>query len=453
MPSTHAPSAEDIHMLVAQKKWSGLKPALSALEPAEVAMLLGSIAPSERILVYRALPPALAADTFAFLPEVDQNALLAKLTDQETRTLLAELSPDDRTELFEEMPAPAVQRLLGMLNPEDRKETLRLLGYPEGSVGRLMSPDFASVRPEMTLAEALEAVRKQAPESETLNMIYVVDERGRLLDELRLRQLVTHAPTKTVRELMNHEFNALSATAPEEAAVRLMKKTGYSVLPVVDSKGVLLGIVTSDDVLDVALEAATEDMQKGGAVQPLDHSLMRTPLAQLYARRIVWLVLLVFVGIFSGAGIAHYEELIESVVALVFFLPLLIGSGGNAGSQAATLVIRSMALGEVELRDYARVLWKELSVGLGLGLTMAAAVFLLAWYRSGAAIAMVVATAMVAIVLLGSLIGISLPFVLRRCGLDPATASGPLVASMADILGVVLYLGIASALLQQVGKG
>jgi magnesium transporter len=452
MPSTNAPSAEDIHQLVAQKKWSGLKPALAALEPAEVAMLLGSIAPAERILVYRALPPALAADTFAFLPESDQNALLKKLTDQETRTLLAELSPDDRTELFEEMPAPAVQRLLGLLNPEDRRESLQLLGYPAGSVGRLMTPDFASVRPEMTLAEALEAVRKQAPESETLNMVYVVDERGKLLDELRLRHLVTHAPTKTVRELMNNEFNALSATAPEEAAVRLMKKTGYSALPVVDSTGVLLGLVTSDDVLDVAVEAATEDIQKGGAVQPLDDSLMRTPVAKLYARRIVWLVLLVFVGIFSGAGIAHYEELIESVVALVFFLPLLIGSGGNAGSQAATLVIRSMALGEVELRDYVRVLWKELSVGIGLGLTMAAAVFLLAWVRSGIQIGVVVATAMVSIVLLGSLIGISLPFVLRRLKLDPATASGPLVASMADILGVVLYLSIASLLLDVVAR-
>lgn len=445
MPET---KSEQIRAAIAQRRWSELKPVLASLEPAEVALLLADVAPAERLLVYRALPAALAADTFAFMSEADQNELLGKLTDQETRSLLAELSPDDRTELFEEIPAAAVQRLLGLLSPDDRREAMMLLGYPENSVGRLMSPDFASVRPQMTLAEALDAVRRQAPESETVNMVYVVDERGRLLDELRLRHLVTYAPTKRVSELMNGQFTALSAFAPEEDAVNLMKQTGFFALPVTDSGGVLLGVVTADDVLDLAVEAATEDIQKSGAIQPLGSGLMETPVWQLYARRIAWLVLLVFVGIFSGAGIARHEALIESVVALVFFLPLLIGSGGNAGSQAATLVIRSMALGEVEVRDYVRVLWKELRVGLGLGVTMAAAVFAVGYFRSGVEIAVVVAVAMMSIVLLGSLIGISLPFILRKVGQDPATASGPLVASMADILGVLLYLGIASAMLR-----
>jgi magnesium transporter len=220
-----------------------------------------------------------------------------------------------------------------------------------------------------------------------------------------------------------------------------MKQTGLFALPVTDGDGVLLGVVTADDVLDVAVEGATEDFHKGGAIKPLDVSYLKAPLRMLYTRRISWLVILVFMNIFSGAGIAHFEELIEAVVALVFFLPLLVDSGGNSGSQAATLVIRSMALNEV------KVAWREVRVSFFLGLTMAAAVFLVAWWRSGVDIATVVSISMVLIVIFGSLVGMSLPFILRKLGQDPAAASAPLVTSLADILGVLIYLGTASAML------
>lgn len=446
-----APSdMEAVHELVVEKKWGEIRSLLQPVAPEELAGLFEWLPPGDRILVFRNLSREQAAGLFALMDEEQQRALLSALTDQETREVLAHMSADDRTFLFEEMPAPVTQKLLNLLPAEERKESLQLLGYPEGSVGRLMSPDFAVVRKEMTVAEAMREIRRQAPESETLNMIYVVDEAGRLLDDVRLRRFIAAPEGDRVASLMDGRFSALKAFDPEEEAVRKMRQTGYFALPVTDSDGVLLGVVTADDVLDVSVEGATEDIHKGGAIKPLETSYLKAPLAMLYSRRISWLIILVFMNVFSGAGIAHFEELIESVVALVFFLPLLIDSGGNAGSQAATLVIRSMALGEIRLADYVRVAWRELRVSVLLGLSMAGAVFLLGWWRSGIEIGMVVSVSMVCIVMLGSLVGMSLPFILRKFNQDPASASAPLVTSIADILGVLIYLGIASVMLDKV---
>jgi magnesium transporter len=429
------------------KDWAGIKGTAARLQPADIADLFSRLPAPSRVLLFRSLPRQLAADTFSFLHDDQQIELLKQINEQETRDLLADLSADDRTELFEELPAAVTQKLLNLLPPEERREALRLLGYPPGSVGRLMSPDFAAVNPDLTVGEALEAVRRQATDSETINMVYVVDSQGRLVDEIRLRRLLLAPASQPLHTLLDGSFRALTAFDPKDAAVALMKKTGLFALPVTDSEGVLLGVVTADDVLDVAIEGATEDFHKGGGMKPLDMSYLQAPLKVLYRRRISWLIILVFMNIFSGAGIALFEELIEAVVALVFFLPLLVDSGGNSGSQAATLVIRSMALNEVRLTDYFRVAWREVRVAFGLGLSMAAAVFFLAWWRSGVDIAVVVSLAMVAIVVLGSLVGMSLPFILRKIGQDPAAASAPLVTSLADILGVLIYLGIASAML------
>jgi magnesium transporter len=434
---------------LAAKDWPALRTMLAPLAPQFVAAILERFSKTDRVLIFRCLARQQAADTFSYLKEGNQEQLLEALTDQESREVLTLMSPDDRTLLLEELPAPVTQRLLNSLPPGDRKEALTLLGYPEGSVGRLMSPDFATVRREMTVQQAMEAIKKQAADSETLNMIYVTDEHGTLLDDVRLRRFITADPGTKVSEMMDGRFDKLSAFDPRENAVRLMTQKGYFALPVTDSNGILLGVVTADDVLDVAVEEATVDMHKGMAITPLDMNYLRAPLRLLYTRRISWLMLLVFMNIFSGAGIAHFEELIESVVALVFFLPLLIDSGGNAGSQAATLVIRSMALGEVRLIDYVRVAWRELRVSLLLGLSMSVAVFFLGWWRSGLPIGIVAATSMAFIVVIGSLVGMSLPFILRKLKQDPAAASAPLVTSIADILGVLIYLGIASLLLGQ----
>lgn len=438
---------DEIRILLGQKRWVELKAKLGKLDPAEVAALFATCPAAEQVLLFRSLPSSLAADVFGFLDEAAQTDLLQQFNEQETRTLLAELSPDDRTELFEEMPPEMLRRLMELLSPGDRQEALMLLGYPPESVGRLMSPDFATIKPEMAVREALSHLRATAKESETMNLIYVVDPDGRLLDEIRLRQLVMADPNTRISDLMNSQFTALSAFDHEDEAVRLMKQTGYFALPVTDTSGRLLGIVTADDALDVAVEGATEDIHKGGAVTPLETHLLKTPFRILYARRVSWLVILVFINIFSGAGIAYYEDLIASVVALVIFLPLLIAGGGNSGSQAATLVIRSMALGEVTLSDCAKVIWQEVRVSLGLGVTMALAVFALAYWRAGIEVAWVVAISMICIVFMGSVTGASLPFLLKKLKMDPAAASAPLVTSVADIVGVLTYLGIASLML------
>jgi magnesium transporter len=448
----HEKDLNTIQNLLVEKNWPELRKFLAPVAPEELAIVFERFSPSDQVLIFRCLSRAQAADTFSFFNDAQQEHFLEALTDQETRDVLAHMSPDDRTFLLEEMPAQVTQKLLNFLNPEDRKESLELLGYPEGSVGRLMSPDLATVTKDMLVGEAMAAIKKQASDSETLNMVYVVDEKGVLLDAIRLRKFISSDDNTPVTSLMDGRYTALSAFDPQEEAVRVMKQTGYFALPVTDSDGVLLGVVTADDVLDVAVEEATEDIHKGGAIKPLDVNYLKAPLQMLYSRRISWLIILVFMNIFSGAGIAHFEELIESVVALVFFLPLLIDSGGNAGSQAATLVIRSMALREIRLTDYVKVAWRELRVSFMLGITMAAAVFLLAWWRSGIEIGVIVSLSMVGIVILGSLVGMSLPFILRKFGQDPAAASAPLVTSIADILGVLIYLGIASALLGHLGK-
>ncbi len=438
---------DKIQQFIQEKKWAELRSYLQPVAAEELVRVFEQLSAGDRVLLFRCLTREQSADLFSMMDEENQLALLNQFSDQETRDVLAEMSVDDRTFLFEEMPAPVTQKLLNLLPPEDRKESLQLLGYPEGSVGRLMSPEFAEVQKNLSVAEAMQEIKRQAAESETLNMIYVVDDKGKLLDAIRLRRFISAPDGAAVASLMDGRFTALKAFDPEEEAVKLMRVTGYFALPVTDSEGVLLGVVTADDVLDVAVEGATEDIHKGGAIKPLDANYLKAPLAMLYSRRISWLIILVFMNIFSGAGIAHFESLIESVVALVFFLPLLIDSGGNAGSQAATLVIRSMALGEIRIADYLRVAWREVRVSLLLGLTMSLAVFFLGWWRSGLEIAVVVSLAMTCIVLLGSLVGMSLPFILRILKQDPAAASAPLVTSISDILGVLIYLGIASAML------
>jgi len=443
----------DIHTiqnLLSSKNWQELRKMLAPVAPEELTWIFDQFSPSEQVLFFRCLGREQAATVFSLLDDEHQERLLTALTDQETRDVLAHMSPDDRTFLLEEMPAKVTQRLLNFLNPEDRKESLQLLGYPEDSVGRLMSPNFATVTKNLTVGQAMAEIKKQAADSETLNMIYVTDENGKLLDAIRLRRFIAADENTPVEQLMDGRYTALSAFDPKETAVQVMKQTGYFALPVTDSDGILLGVVTADDVLDVAVEEATIDIHKGGGVKPLDTNYLKAPLSTLYTRRITWLIILVFVNIFSGAGIAQYEELIESMVALVFFLPLLIDSGGNAGSQAATLVIRSMALGELRLPDYLKVAWRELRVSLLLGLSMAVAVFFLGWWRSGLHVGIVVAISMTCIVLIGSLVGMSLPFILRLLKQDPAAASAPLVTSIADIMGVLIYLGIASALLSHV---
>lgn len=441
----------EILELIAHKDWSAIRQIITALPQAEIAELLFGLEPSDRMLVFRLLPRELSGDVFAFLDPELQNTLLAELSSDETRHLLASLSPDDRTQLFTELPGQITQKLLNLLSPADLQETRQLLGYPPESVGRLMTPDYVAVRPDWTIGHALEHIRRKGKDSETVNAIYVTDAQWKLLDALDLRRFILAEPGQTVRDIMDLYFVSLEATQDREEAVRMMERYDLHVLPVVDSAGVLVGIVTFDDVMDVAQAEVTEDFHKGAAVSPIQGNYRDARFGALYRKRISWLVVLVFVNIFSGAAMANFEDIIAANVVLVFFLPLLIDSSGNAGSQAATLMVRALATGEVRMNDWGQLLIKEVSVALALGLTMGVAVSIVGFFRGGWEIALVVALTMVCVVLVGSTIGTVLPFLLNRLRFDPAAASAPLITSLSDISGVLIYFSIATFLLSRIG--
>src|SRR5690606_23678822 len=360
----------EILELVRAREWSVLRDVLSDWPAQEVADLILELEKDERVLLFRGLSREVAAEVFSHLALEQQDHLLRDLTDAETRRLLSDLPPDDRTALLEELPGQATQRLLNLLDPDDLKEARWLLGYPEESVGRLMTPDYVAIHPDWTIGDALQHVRRFGRDSETINRGFVVDRGWRLLDDLERRWLILEEPDVLVRDLMDGSFASVSAFADREVAVSLIRKYDQTVLPVIDSGGVLLGNVTVADLLEVQEEEATGDIPLAGAVEPLRQSFREAGLGLLYRRRIGWLVALVLVNFFSGAAISRYEDAIRAVVALTIFLPLLIASGGNAGAQASTLMVRALATGDVGAGDWLRLLGRELAVAAAIGATM-----------------------------------------------------------------------------------
>lgn len=437
----------EIKELLEKRNWRELSRRLADWPEPEIADLLLHVEKTERVLLYRSLPRKRAADVFAHLDHEHQDALLEELGDEGTRELLAHLSPDDRTALLEELPAEVTQRFLKLLSPEDLVEARQLLGYPEESVGRLMTPDYVAISKDMTIAEALRHIRSIGRDSETFNLIYVTDEKGQLLDSLRLRRFIMANPDDKVESIMDHRFISLSAFDDREKAVQMIQRYDVYALPVVDSEGILLGIVTVDDVLDVAQEEATEDFQKWAAVAPLETPYSTASATSLFRKRIGWLTILVFVNLVSAQLIAGYEEYLLEFYVLAFFIPLLIASGGNSGAQSATLMVRALSTGDLDVRRWGKAFGKELLVGLLLGGTMGAITYILGFYRGGFDIAMVVGLSMMTIVLVANLIGVILPFSLTRMKIDPAMASSPLITSVMDAVGLTIYFWIGSMIL------
>jgi magnesium transporter len=449
---------EEIETLLAEQRWALLGQKMAAVPAPDVAEVLERLEPGARSLLFRALPRALAFEVFSYLEPAQQEQLLRDLTSAQTRELLAEMPPDDRTDLLAELPANVTQRLLALLPPAELAEARTLLGYPENSVGRLMTPDFVAVRPEWTVSQALDQIRAVGRDAETVDVIYVVDERGRLIDDLRLRLLVLAGPNVPVDNLLDHTFVALRATDDREEAVRAMEKYDRVALPVVDSDGVLLGIVTVDDVLDVAEAEATEDFQKLGGLEALDAPYPQIGLLAMIRKRAGWLAALFLGETLTATAMSHFEEEIARAVVLALFVPLIISSGGNSGSQATSLIIRSLALRELTPRDWWRVFLRELPTGLALGaiLGVIGLVRILTWQWLGWAdygehvllVGLTVLTSLIGVVLFGTLTGSLLPFILRLLGFDPASASAPFVATLVDVTGLVIYFTVASIILR-----
>jgi magnesium transporter len=431
--------------LIENKDWKALKNSLNELDANLIAELIEEISEEDEVIFFKLLNRTQSKEVFQLLSYEKQEEIIDNLANniQRLTNLINDIEPDDRTALFEKLPGKVKQRLIQLLSPEERQITVQLLGYPEDSVGRLMTPEYIAVKPSDTVEHTLQHIRKYGKDSETLNVVYIVDNDWMLIDDIRIKEIILASPQQKIEELMDHRFVSLNATDDREKAIKVFKDYDRVALPVIDEEGVLIGIVTFDDIMDVVEEEATEDFHKFGSFQDAVTNPLQVRIFDLYKNRIFWLLALVFMNVFSGAAISNFESVIQSVVSLVFFLPLLIDSGGNAGAQSATLMIRSLAIGDVKLSDWYRLIVKELLVSLLLGITMAFGVAIIASFRAPDII-IVVSIAMILTVMTGSLIGLLLPFIFTKLKIDPATASAPLITSIADISGVIIYFSIAS---------
>ena len=448
----------EIRSLIDARNFGALREVFREWPPADVAEVILDLPEDEQVIIFRVLPHALAADVFEYLDFDAQQKLLRAMAHEQVVGILNEMSPDDRTALLEELPSAAARQLIKLLTPEERHVAQSLLGYPEGSVGRLMTPDFIAVPEDWTVQQVLDYVREHGQDSETLNVIYVVAERDKLIDDIRMREFLLRPLTAKVSDFRDQTFVALSVNDSQQDALNIFRKYDRTALPVVDSNGILVGIVTIDDMLDVAEKEATEDIQKFGGVEALEEPYMRIPLWRMVRKRAGWLVILFLGEMLTATAMANYQEELAKALVLALFLPLIISSGGNSGSQASTLMIRAMALGEVTLRDWWRVMSREVQAGLSLGVILGVigVVRVGAWAMVGEQyfhrqpygphwplVALTVGLALVGVVLWGTLSGSMLPFILRRVGADPAASSAPFVATLVDVTGLIIYFSIA----------
>jgi magnesium transporter len=448
----------EIKTLIEARDFNALRELFKEWPPADLAEVILDMDENDRVIIFRVLPHVLAADVFEYLNVEAQQELLRAMAHEQVVAILNEMSPDDRTALLEEMPSAAARQLIRLLTPQERRVAQALLGYPEGSIGRLMTPDFIAVHEDWTVKEVLDYVRENGQDSETLNVIYVVDDQGKLIDDLRIRAFLLRPLSAKVSEIRDRTFVALKVNDSQEEALNAFRKYDRTALPVIDSSDVLVGIVTSDDMLDVAEEQATEDIQKLGGMEALDEPYPTIPLLRMVKKRATWLILLFLGEMLTATAMQGYNGEIEKAAILAMFLPLIISSGGNSGSQATTLVIRAMALGELRLRDWFRVVRKEVLSGLSLGLILGGIGFLrialwqyLHIYDYGQyhwLVGLTVGASLVGVVLWGTLSGAMLPFLLRRCGLDPATSSAPFVATLVDVTGLLIYFNVALFILR-----
>jgi magnesium transporter len=438
-----------------------LRSALADWPARDVADAIEQLEEDDRALLFRLLPREQASETFEYLEPEAQETLIKGLGREQVAAILNDMAPDDRTALLEELPASVTRELLTLLSVEERQIARQLLGYPEDSIGRRMTPEYIAVPADWTVQQALEHVRENGWDSETLNVIYVVDMQGKLIDDLRMRELLLRPPTALIDSIRDGNFVALKATDDQEEAIRVFSETDRVALPVTDSTGALLGIVTVDDVLDVQEEEATEDIQKIGGMEALEHSYMQAPFWELVRKRGGWLVLLFLGQLLTLHAMGFFETRLQEAFVLVMFVPLIISSGGNSGAQAATLVVRAMALDEVDLQDWWRVMRREAAFGLTIGLVLSAVGMLRIWLGNKfgeaglagpdglpwALVAVAIGISVISVVLWGVIIGSMLPFLMRRVGVDPATSSTPFVATIVDVTGLVIYFSVALAIL------
>jgi len=446
-----------IQELIAEKNWRELKDTLSILPAPDIANLLESLEDEWKVIIFRLLPRQLAAEVFGELDSDKRIALLQQMNDERIRDIILALSPDDRTDLFEELPGEVVQRLLTLLPPKERCETLQLLGYPEESVGRLMTPHYVAIRPKWTIERALEHIRHYGRDAETIDMVYVVDERWHLIDEIPLKRLILTDSQQNVESIMDRRFISVSVYEDQEKAAELTKRYDLVALPVVDSENVLLGIVTVDDILDVMEDEATEDIYKLAGISTINDGDINVPTLSITKRRLPWLVVCLFGGLIAAGVIVSFEEVLAAIFILAIFIPVIMDMGGNVGTQSSTVIVRGLATGEIKantLFDVLRIFLKESKIGSAIGIFSGIVIAIVIYIAIEIRIldaepitGMVVGIAMFATIFIAAIMGALIPIVVHKCGADPALAAGPVITTVKDVTGLLIYFGIALILM------
>lgn len=434
----------EIRELIKTKNWRILKEILSEWAPQDIVDLIHNVGENEGDIIFRILPRELAASVFSELDKNEQRKLIKQISSEHIKEIFLELTPDDRTDFFEELPANVTKKLLNLLPPTERKETMMLLGYPEKSVGRLMTPRFVAIRPGWTVNQSIEHIRKFAKYAETIDVVYVVDDKWHLLDEIYLKDLILSSPNEKIEHLMDGEFHSIIANEDQELAVEVMKKYNLNVLPVVDTQNILLGVVTIDDVLDVYEDEVTEDIQKGASVFPFEVSYNATSVFIMFRKRIIWLLFLALGGTLTGTVISTFEITLSKIIALAAFIPVIIGTGGNIGTQSATLVIRALVTGDITPKKWFDVIKKELFVGMMIGISLGSVLAIWSYFmKESTIISLIVGLSVVFISLWANIIGGLLPIILRKCRLDPAVVSSPFISTILDVSGLLIYFSVA----------
>lgn len=448
---------EEIEKLLELEDDAQLKVFLDDLNISDVEHLIDEL-PQHAVKFIDTLSVNRAVNVFRILDFPTQERIIKKLPGTKLAELINLLPPDDRTSLFSELKGDAVAKLIILLPAKDRVEALSLLGYEEDSVGRLMTPDYVAVKKDWTVSRVLAHIRRYGKNSETIDVIYVIDKEGVLLDDMRIREILLADPEAKIGELTDHRLIALKVTDPQEEAINVFRMNNRVALPVVDDSNVLLGIVTVDDILWIANEEYTEDIHKIGGTQALDEPYLDVPVFELYKKRVVWLIVLFFGELLTIFAMSNFEDQIKKVVMLATFVPLIISSGGNSGSQAATLIIQAMALGEITIRDWWRVMRREIFSGIFLGTTLCLLSFsvIICWQlitgslNEPVLIGLVVGCSLIGVVLWGTLMGSMLPLLLKKLGADPAVSSTPFVATLVDVTGLIIYFSMAMLFLKGV---
>jgi len=443
--------------LVNTRDWYALKDIMEDIAAVDIAELLEEIDDDMALLAFRLIKKSKAGDVFSYLSTEKSVALIQQFSSRQVRDIMTNVSPDDRAAFLEELPGNLTQLIMNSMDPKDLKEVRMLLGYPEYSVGRIMTPKYVRVKSDWTVERALEHVRVWGNKAETINVIYVVDEYEHLIDDLLLSQLIMAKPEEEISSLIDRNFIALQAFEDQENALKALSKYDRVALPVVNSDGVLVGIITADDMFDIAEEETTEDMQLMAGMTALDDDYSQTGIGEMVKKRLGWLLVLLIGQLLTATALNQYEHFLSSAVFLAAFIPMIISSGGNSGSQAATLIIRALSTEDISIKDWLRVMRREFISGLLLGslvgLSGSLIVFVWGWFNSQAIDATLLLTcaavggSLMGVVLFGNMTGSMLPFILSKLGLDPAVTSAPFVSTLGDVTGILIYFSLASLIL------